>query len=366
MDFKELQKKYQDFYTPNFVILVNGEDLLKKSVEVFGITVNLTLEGAADFSFTINNPLEANGKEFKYLQNGLFEVDNNVEIKIGYGDRRKLESILVGNITSVDVSFPANGISQLTIKGFDRMHKMTKEQKSKPWGSDSTIKYSEIVQKVTSDSKYRFDRLKITDTKEKHQHIKQDRESDYNFIKSKLASKVGFELFVLKNELYFRPPANDKKDDVVTNLTWRRSLLSFSPTINLAEQVSEVEVRGWDPNTQQAIIGKAKKGDEQGRDGGRESGADKVQEAVKHFWRPSVASKTEANQQAKSILNKLAEKFVTGNGECIGIPSVLPGRNIKLEGLGNKFSKVYYLEKVTHSISNSGYKTTFNVKESTI
>lgn len=366
MDFKQIQQKYENFYAPNFAILVKNKDLLKNSVEVFGVTINLTLDGASDFSFTVNNPFNASGKDFKYIENGLFEVDTEVGIKIGYGDRSKLSTLLAGRIASVEVSFPANGISQLTIKGYDKLHKMTSEQKSKPWGSDSPIKYSEIVQKIASDSKYKFSKVTVVDTKEQHQHVKQDRESDYNFIKNKLAAKIGFEVFVQKDEFIFRPPANDKKDQIITTLEWRKSLLSFSPSINLAEQVGEVQVRGWDSKTQKPIIGKAKKGDEHGRDGSRQSGAEKAAGTMRHLWRPSIASQTEANDVAKAALNKSADKYVTGSGECIGIPDILPGHNLKFEGIGKKFSKVYYLQKVTHSISSSGYKTTFNVKETTI
>ncbi len=50
----------------------------------------------------------------------------------------------------------------------------------------------------------------------------------------------------------------------------------------------------------------------------------------------------------------------------MGIPDIVAGENIRLEGLGKKFTKTYYIEKAVHNISGSGYKTTFNVKENTI
>lgn len=368
MKFSDLQDKYKGFYAPSFVLEAKGKDILKESVEVFNVTVNCTLEGASDFSFTISNPFTPDRKDFVHLKKGsLFEVNNEVEIKMGYGDRKNVATILVGLITSVEVSFPANGISQLTVKGYDRSHKMMKGQHSKPWGSDNKpVKYSDIAKELAG--KYGLGTSKIEDSKEQHRHLKQDRVSDYAFIKEKLAKEIGFETFVRGADFYFRAPKDDSKNPLTT-LHWGRTLLSFSPEINTAEQVSEVEVRGWDSSQQKPIIGKAQKGQERGRDGGRKSGGDLIEGAqgkiTKHIWKP-VTSKKQAEDLAKAVLDKLSEGLLKGSGECIGIPDILPGENIALDGLGEKFKKTYYIERASHSISASGYKTTFNVKETTI
>jgi phage protein D len=364
MKFSELSKNYHNFLAPAFVIEVQGKDLLKEAIEVFGVTVNLTLEGASDFSFTVNNPFKSG--DFEYLKKGLFTVGSDAVVKYGYGDHSRLTTLLVGLITEVEIRFPTNGISQLSIKGFDLSHKMMKEKISKNWGSDEPIKYSDIVKKIAG--RYSLSTSKVEDTGEPHRQIKQDRESDYDFIKKKLAEKIGFEVFVFEKELYFRPPANDKKEEV-TSLKWRRELFSFAPRISLENQIGAVEVRGWDPATQKPIIGKAERGQERGRDRGRQSGGEAVQasqgETTRHFWRP-VPNQREADDLAKSILDRLSEGFVTGNGECIGLPEIQPGKNIELTGLGKMFSKIYYIEKATHTIGTSGYKTTFSVKENTI
>ena len=40
--------------------------------------------------------------------------------------------------------------------------------------------------------------------------------------------------------------------------------------------------------------------------------------------------------------------------------------NLELKGLGTLFSKTYYVDQSTHTISTSGYKTSFKVKDTTI
>ena len=113
------------FYAPAFSIQVGDKDLLKLGVEIFSVTVNNTLEGADDFSFTINNPIDPGANDFRYLKEMLFSLDchdpkNEVIIKMGYGDRSKLVQVFSGIITAVDLTFPANGVSQITIKGYVR------------------------------------------------------------------------------------------------------------------------------------------------------------------------------------------------------------------------------------------------------
>jgi len=381
----EVASHAHHFYAPTFSIQVGGQDLLKMGVEIFSVTVNNTLVGADDFSFTINNPIDPGAKDFRYLKNKIFSLDfsapqNEVIIKMGYGDRSKLAQVFSGIITAMDLTFPANGVSQMTVKGYDRSHKMMKELNSDNWGTDKNpVTYSEIVKKIAGKPNYRFGTANVVNTTEKYKQIKKENgQSDFDFIQKKLAEEIGYEFFVKDKDIYFRPRQNDKAS-FSAELIWGSTLISFSPKINTAKQVSEVQVHGWDPAKQKLIIGKAKSGSEKGKDAGEHTGGQTVgggQGVVKHIWQP-VNSQKEADDIAKSILEKTALDFVTGSAECLGLPgdfkeggkkepAILAGSNVSLKGLGETFSKIYYVDKVTHSISTSGFKTTFEITENSI
>ncbi len=368
MQFEQIEKKYGNFYAPNYMILVEGQDLLRQGMEIFGVQVNNQLNGSDTFSFKVNNPFDEGKTTFPILKRGhLLEVGKKIQIKVGYGDRSKLTIIFDGTITSVEVSYAANGVSQLDISGHDRSHQMMKGKRSENYGSvDEPIKYSEIVTQLAG--KYGLGTGLIVDSMEKHRQIKQFQMSDFEFIVKKLAHEISFEAFVQVQDFIFRPRANDEQE-VITTMEWGGGLVSFTPKVNTAQQVSSVEVRGWDPAIQEAIIGTAQGGDEQGREGGASSGAELVTasegEQVLNVWKP-VSTQKEADDLAKSILNRTAERLVTGNGVSIGIPDILPGKNISLVGLGELFSTTYYIQKCTHTIDGSGYKTKFSVKETTI
>jgi uncharacterized protein len=65
----------------------------------------------------------------------------------------------------------------------------------------------------------------------------------------------------------------------------------------------------------------------------------------------------------KSFLAEAVSGRVKGSGESIGLPLLKPGRRIETQGLGSLWSRTYYLEKTTHTIGASGYKTTFTGRE---
>jgi len=57
---------------------------------------------------------------------------------------------------------------------------------------------------------------------------------------------------------------------------------------------------------------------------------------------------------------------VTGDAECIGVPTILPDSNITLGNLGAPFSKTYYVQQTTHKVDSSGYRTRIKVKETSL
>jgi phage protein D len=358
--FTELERTHQDFYVPAYQIVVDGSDVIQDLfMEIASVQVDNTLKGADRFTFTVNSTFDLELREFAYLED-LFAFGNSVEIYMGYKDAGTLPLMLRGKVTAVQTSFPAAGLPQITVSGYDLSYCMTKGQESDSW-ADKTD--SEIVAEIAD--LFGLNPI-VEDTKVKHPKTDKVEQSYMQFLE-KLAERNGYEVYVFDFDLYFRPPAND--EDAVVALEWGKGLLSFSPEINIAEQVTKVEVRGWDISSKREIVGTAAKGDEPGRDAGRRSGGELVQgicpDRSELKIRIPVFSKQEADQWARAILKKRAEKLVQGSGESIGLPEIRADQNIELKGLGELFSRTYYVEQSTHTINTSGYRTTFKVKDTT-
>ena len=75
-----------------------------------------------------------------------------------------------------------------------------------------------------------------------------------------------------------------------------------------------------------------------------------------------VASQAEADQIAKARFNDMAIELISGEGEAVGNPAIRAGTTLKFEGLGERFSGLYYVRKAEHRLGPKiGYVTKFNV-----
>ncbi len=363
----DLEKKHLNLYVPAYQIKVDDKDLLRKLyMEIASVTVDNTLKGADRFSFVVNSNFDFKSRQFAHLTD-VFAFGNSVEIRMGYQNGKKLPLMLRGTVSSVATGFPASGLPQITVSGYDLGYCMTKGRDSDNWTNKTD---SEVVTEIAG--RYGLT-AETEDTRVRHPTTQKSTESDQQFLE-KLAERNGYELYVFDQTLYFQRPASirkaDKNGDPVVTLEWGRGLLSFSPEINISEQVTKVEVRGWDVSSKREIVGSAGKGDEPRRDAGRRSGGEHLQNCCRDKGelkiRVPVFSKQEADQWAAAILKKRSELFVQGSGETIGLPELRADENIELLGLGREFSKTYYVEQTTHTINTSGYRTTFRVKDTTI
>jgi len=358
MEFSELENKYKHFYAPSFALSIAGEDVAKRGMEIVSITVDNTLRASDHASVTVSNAFDVAKRETRWFDQEI-TVGKPIEVRMGYSD--KLETLFIGLITAVKMNFPSSGMPQLDVTALDLSHLMTKSDKSFSWDNK---KDSDIATALASQYQLR---PRVEDTRKQHPTLKQDNKNDFEFLKDR-AKDNEFEFFVFASTLFFRAPAY--RESAVVHLEWGKTLLSFSPEVNIADQVEEVEVRGWDAKAKREIVGRARIGDEAGRDQGRRSGSELVrgtarEKTVKRVRRP-VYTQDEADQRAKAILTQLAEGLVTGSGESLGLPELRAGTNLHLQGLGQKFSRTYYVDNTNHSMSSSGYRTTFNIKETTI
>lgn len=360
--FVQLEQAHQGLYVPAYKILVNNEDLLTKLfLEIASVQVDNVLKGSDRFSFTVNSTFDLERREFAHLEE-TFAFGNSVLISMGYQNSETLPEMIMGKITAVQTSFPASGLPQINVSGYDLTYCMGKGKKSPlPWHNKTD---SDIVEQIAD--LYGL-KPQVVNTVVRHPTTHQSQESDAQFLE-RLRVRNGYECFACKQKLVFRPPPKKEEEPVVT-LEWGKGLLSFSPEINIAEQISKVEVRGWDVNSKKEIVGKAEAGEEPGRAPGRLSGAEVVKKVCREQGelkvREPVFSQQEAKRRAEAILKERAELFVQGSGESIGMPEIRAGTYIQLEGLGRLFSGKYYIQQCTHTINSSGYRTTFRTKDTT-
>ena len=369
MNLEALSKQYHEFYAPSYAVRLNGGDLMREHlVAVSQVEVILSLGAASHFSFTLTDCYSH--KDHKFLSGNrgdlleMLTFGAKIEIRMGYGDVKDAKStpiIVTGLVTEISTNFPEGGSPELSVSGMDNGFLLTIGRNSKSW---TERKDSAVASQIAS-----FHNLSpvIDPTEEDRPQIEQSQMSDWDFLKKLADRNKDYELFVDQtNRLHFAK-RNNKASDVV-ELVYGRGLLSFRPEANLANQISRVEVYGWDRHNAKPFVGVAKAGEESGRNG--KSAAQILESLVVDpkkrptlRLRQPVFTQSEANQRAKAALDEHARKFLTGEGESIGLPLLRPDVNVKLSELADAFSKIYYVREATHKIDSNGYRTRFKVEE---
>ncbi|MFB9329088.1 phage late control D family protein [Paenibacillus aurantiacus] len=354
--FDALEQKYRNFFAPAFEVTIDGTNLTRQSVAISSITVNTITKNEADsVSFTVENAYDPIRREFQWTDS-LLAIGKYMTVKMGYTD--KLETVFYGIITTVDLDFPAQGNPTIQVQAMDASFFMTKGTHSNTWLKK---KDSDVVKAV--GAKYGL-RMVVDDTVVEKETIEQSETTDFLFL-SELAQMNHFDFFVVGKTLYFRKPKQSKVP--VMTLMYGKNLRSFSTTIDLSGQVSQVVVRGYDKKTLEPIEATSRNIDIIGNNS--RTGRDimrSLADYTKQYYYTNSGTLQEAQHLADAIMNEIAMDLIKGQGESIGIPEMRAGRYLKLDGLGSKFNQVLYLTRVTHTISASGYLTTFVVEGNAI
>jgi phage protein D len=299
-----------------------------------------------------------------------------VSISMGYGSTADMETVFSGEVVYVEPTFRTEGESSLMISGYDRSHRLTRGTQSKSWDDKEadSFDYPGVVDDIVSGSGSHdgggSDNLALDGMESQmpsFRHVPQLATNDYKFIRS-----LGFDVGLTtgaraenEGKLQF---ANAEIGD--TRFTICRVKLDgdnpvhgkeVSFRLNTANQVSRVEVRGWDPHTKKNIVGVAETPEVDFGEGGTPAtdatadalyggGEGRKIVVVNH----PVYSKDEANAVAQAILEQVCMEFIEGEAVILGEPTLSPGNAIAFKGYGNRFDGRYLVTAVQHSYEPEG------------
>jgi len=174
------------------------------------------------------------------------------------------------------------------------------------------------------------------------------------------AARVGFELYVQDGKLNFRKPKQDQE----LTLKWLKEIHSFRVRVSTAEQVSSVEVRGWDYSQKRPIVSTAVKEKvlttTENSEGSKTSTKFTVKPKMIVVDQP-IFSANEAKEMAQSLCDELGGEFVNADARGEGSPQIRPGRVVKLTEMGN-YSGKYYITETHHLFNERQYTTSFSVR----
>jgi phage protein D/phage baseplate assembly protein gpV len=265
--------------------------------------------------------------------------------------------LIEGEITGIEVKFSNTSEAHLVVRGYDASHRLHRGRFNRSFLNSTD---SDIVRRIASEARIQIGQVDTSGSP--HEYVFQENQTNMEFLRER-AARIGFELFIQNDKLYFREPKSEES----LNLEWLTDISSFDVWVTSAEQVSSVEVHSWDYTKKELIsetVSKEQLVTETGNgDGSGISQKFKMKESPKMIVVDQpVSTAKEAKQMAQALCNELSGEFVTADAKAEGNPKIRPGKVVALNDMGTRYSGKYYITETCHRYSNRIYKTDFTVR----
>lgn len=337
-----------DLAVAAFTITVDGtalSDAATRDLTLIRVEESLTLPAA--FMVRFFDP------SFELVDQPIMAVGAEVRIDVGWDD--PLTTLMRGEVTGVTVEARDSGSVELVVTGLDKMHRALRGTRAETYQNQSD---ADIAKKIAGAAGLTPD---VDATGEPYDYLFQINESDYQFLRNR-ARRLGFDFWVSDGKLHFKDGARPAS---TLEAAWGENLLRLKARMSSVNAVDEVQVRGWDPETQAEVVGKAtSNGFEPSSATFYTEHLTKTKSAFTAKTRVTgrfpVDSQAEADAIAGSMRERLSSAGLVVRGEIEGDPAVGAGATIKLSGVGTRLSGDYLLTSVEHVFSaNRQYRTRF-------
>jgi phage protein D len=275
------------------------------------------------------------------------------KIAVYAGDENAPKEIFRGTITGLEAEYPEEAPPELVVLAEDAFQRARMARRTKVWDKTSI---SDIASQLASQLNLTPKITGLTDTIGTEVQLN---ESDLAFLR-RLLIRHDADMQVVGSELHVSPRKDVSRGNVELALTGQ--LRRARVLADLAHQVTEVSVTGWDFKQGQRVRVTSTGANVQ--PGSGRAGAQILQDAIgarsEHIGDAGIADRSEAQALADAIFDKRARPFVVVEATAEGNPALRVGTQVQLTGLGGRFSNTYYVVRAAHKFDlNSGYRTEF-------
>jgi uncharacterized protein involved in type VI secretion and phage assembly len=272
--------------------------------------------------------------------------------------------LIFGEVTALEAEIDQTGTHTIA-RGYDLLHRLQRGLNTRTFVDTAE---SDIIKRIASDAQ--IDLGEVEDPPGKLPFVSQANQTNLDFLRAR-AREIGFDLTMHGDKLTFQPPVSSstapqpgslRTDDPLA-LVFGSNLTAFLPRITAAEQVGEVEVRGWNPDTQQAVVGRAS-ASTASVDTGSLTPASVAQTFGKATFvvgdRP-LRDDQSVQHVADAVAEQIGSAFAEADGIADGNPLLKAGTPISIAGVGKPFEGQYTITASRHVIGAGGYRTHFTV-----
>jgi phage protein D/phage baseplate assembly protein gpV len=298
------------------------------------------------------------------LSKSALKVGSVVTISVMTADNQSPEQLIKGEVTALEAEFDSTGTFTV-VRGYDQSHRLFRGRRTETY---TQVTASDAVTKVAQRAGLQVGKIDSTSTV--FDHLSQAGTTDWEFVNG-LAREIGYEIAVRDGAVDFQKPPQAADAPAATGtainplvLQQGRDLLRFRAVVTSAQQVKEVEVRGWDVASKKAL-----KATHPAATTTAQLDGAKPADLAHTFGDPVyVASdvpyraQAEVDAAAAALSDQIAGAFAEFEGVARGNPKLRAGTAISIDALGAPFDGKYTITTSRHRYeSDTGYTTSFAV-----
>lgn len=345
--YDELAAAYNNFLVPAMAVYIGDgeEDIIKaQEIAIDNVQVTLSAEEPAGLSLEIVNAFDLASHSVKQGVKDSFKVGTVIKVALGYGSN--LTTVFKGYVTEYRTSYQDMPVVSVTAVDVRKLLMKNKREEYKH--NEDT--YSGIFEKILDNYSSLYDALHV-DAVEAKEELRQNG-TDYDFIRKELCCRANREFFVVGGNVYFKEPGEEEA--AFLKLQWGTSLISFQKGKSYCNEQVKV-YSSQEDKTGNMVSSEIKT---------EEDTPSLTAETQIEEWEPGERMDLDTLQNwLERKVSEKKKKSETANGRLVGLPEIVPGRYIEIEGVDTADEGTYYVRDVSHSFGSDGFTTSFTVGE---
>ncbi|MEV8398354.1 VgrG-related protein [Streptomyces niveus] len=328
---------------------------------------NILVEGYVDDSRTLPDLflLRFRDPDRVLLEQTGLKIGGEARLLARAGGDSTPKPLLDGVVTALEVELDETGTFTV-VRGLDESHRLFRGRRV---ASYQNMTLADICGQVAQRAGLKPGTVDIAGPV--IEHIAQPNITDWEFVRG-LAEEAGAQAYVREGQLHITRPAeassapdgSARADRNPLVLELGGNLIRCRAGVSAAEQVSEVEVRGWDVQAKEPLVGKAPAGTSSTLELGVSAAEVSAPFGEARFVVTDAAYGTQAqvDQAAKALAERIAGSFAELEAVIRGNPAVRAGSAVALNAVGAPFEGRYTVTSSRHVFDAvRGYETWITV-----
>ncbi|MEU9204964.1 VgrG-related protein [Streptomyces sp. NPDC048332] len=329
--------------------------------------VNTLVEGYVDDSRTLPDLFLLRFRDPGRVlleQTGL-KIGSEARLLARAGGDTAPKPLLEGVVTALEVELDETGTFTV-VRGLDESHRLLRGRRV---ASYQNMTLADICGQVAQRAGLKPGTVDIAGPV--IEHMAQPNVTDWEFVRG-LAEEAGAQAYVRDGQLHLTRPAeasgapdgSARADRNPLVLELGDNLLRCRAGVSAAEQVSEVEVRGWDVAAKQPVVGRAPAGTSSTLELGVTAAEVSAPFGEARFVVTDAAygAQAQVDRAAKALAERIAGSFAELEAAIRGNPEVRAGSAVALNAVGAPFEGRYTVTSSRHVFDAvRGYETWITV-----